>query len=110
MDEYVAKLPAEQQSIMATLRRLMAEEAPNAAEVIAYGSPAWKGNTVLAVASVSKTHITFAFSRGTEFTDAHGLLQGVGKNTRHVKIKKPDAIDEAALRDYIAQAAALDSA
>jgi hypothetical protein len=40
--------------------------------------------------------------------DDHGLLEGVGKKTRHVKLKKPGAIDQAALRDYIAQAVALD--
>jgi hypothetical protein len=63
---------------------------------------------VLAVLSVSTTHITFAFARGAEFTDDHGLLEGVGTKTRHVKLKQVEAIDRAALRDYIAQAVALD--
>jgi hypothetical protein len=53
-------------------------------------------------------HITFAFDRGAEFTDHFGLLEGVGKRTRHVKLKKPDAINHDALRDYITQAVTLD--
>lgn len=87
----------------------MAECAPKADEVISYGSPAWKGNKILTIISPSKTHITFAFERGAEFQDAHGLLAGSGKRTRHVKIKSLDAMNHDALRDYIAQAAGLDN-
>ncbi|MFB4319873.1 DUF1801 domain-containing protein [Actinomadura sp. 21ATH] len=106
-----AKVPEHYQPIVARLRELMREGAPEAEEVTLYGSPgspAWKGAKGLAVISVSKTHLTFAFDRGAEFTDAHGLLDGAGKKTRHVKIKSLDTMDEEAIRDYIAQAAALD--
>jgi hypothetical protein len=57
---------------------------------------------------VNNPDVTFAFSRGAEFDDPHGLLEGVGKKTRHVKLKKADAIDRDALRDYVAQAVRLD--
>ncbi len=111
IDTYAAtKLDPEYAEILAKLRALMAEEAPDAAECLTYGSPAWRGTKVLAVISQSKTHLTFAFERGAEFEDAHGLLQGVGKKTRHVKIKTLDGIDEKALRDYIGQAVRLDRA
>jgi hypothetical protein len=109
VDEYVTtKVAPDQQRIVGILRELMEECAPDANEVISHGSPAWKATKMLAIISVSRTHITFAFERGAEFRDDHGLLQGVGKKTRHVKLKKPDAVDEAALRAYIAQAVALD--
>lgn len=109
VDEFVkTKVLPEHQPIVATLRTLMKEGAPEAAEVISYGSPAWKGNKILAIISPSKTHITFAFERGAEFTDQHGLLEGSGKKTRHVKIKKADSINQDALRDYIKQAVTLD--
>ncbi|MFE9101881.1 DUF1801 domain-containing protein [Actinomadura geliboluensis] len=111
IDTYAAtKLDPKYAEILAKLRALMAEEAPDAAECLTYGSPAWRGTKVLAVISQSKTHLTFAFERGAEFEDAHGLLQGVGKKTRHVKIKTLDGIDEKALRDYIGQAVRLDRA
>lgn len=109
IDDYIeTKLDPKYREIVAALRTLMAETAPEAAECLTYGSPAWRGNKNLAVISQSKTHLTFAFERGAEFQDDHGLLQGVGKKTRHVKIKTLDAVDEAALRDYIAQAVRLD--
>jgi hypothetical protein len=109
VDEFVrTKVLPQHQEIVEALRALMKESAPGASEVISRGSPAWEGKKILAIISVSKTHITFAFARGAEFTDTHGLLDGIGKTTRHVKIKKVDAIDKAALRDYIKQAVKLD--
>jgi hypothetical protein len=72
--------------------------------------PAWKGTRSLAIISPSKSHITFAFERGAEFDDAHGLLDGSGKRTRHVKIRSLDELNADALRDYIAQAVRLDGA
>ncbi|GGV24268.1 hypothetical protein GCM10010182_53380 [Actinomadura cremea] len=111
VDVYIGtKLDPKHRETVGALRALMADAAPDAAECLTYGSPAWRGTKVLAVISPSKTHLTFAFERGAEFEDAHGLLQGVGKRTRHVKIKTAEDIDEAALRDYIAQAVALDGA
>jgi hypothetical protein len=103
-----AKVPEHARPIVAVLRDLMRECAPDAAEVVMYGSPAWKGTRALAIISVSKTHLTFAFERGAEFTDPHGLLEGVGRKTRHVKLKSMADVDEPALRDYITQAATLD--
>ncbi|MGP4028300.1 DUF1801 domain-containing protein [Actinomadura sp. 3N407] len=109
IDTYVAtKLDPRYTEILASLRTLMAEGAPDAAECLTYGSPAWRGNKILAVISQSKTHLTFAFERGAEFDDEHGLLEGVGKKTRHVKVKTLDGINEDALRGYITQAVRLD--
>jgi hypothetical protein len=111
VDQYVeTKLPPEHRGIVSALRELMRECAPEASETLRYGSPAWKRDKFLAIISPSKTHITFAFERGAEFHDAHALLQGEGKKTRHVKIKTLDAIDQKALRDYINQAVELDKA
>ncbi|MGI5154055.1 DUF1801 domain-containing protein [Microbispora sp. CA-102843] len=109
VDEYVRNmLPAQHRSVVGALRELMRESAPDAAEVISRGSPAWKGDKILAIISHSRTHVTLAFARGAEFDDGHGLLEGVGKTTRHVKIKNLDALDRNALRDYILQAVTLD--
>lgn len=110
VDEYIeAKIRPEQQPIVQRLRALMRECAPNATEVITYGIIAWKGKKMLAVISPTKKDITFAFSYGAGFEDAHGLLTGVGHVSKHVKIKDVETLPELAIRDYIAQAVALDA-
>ena len=103
------KVSPDQQPVVAALRELMRRHAPQADEVVLYGSPAWRRHKVLAIISISKTHVTFAFDRGAEFTDRHGRLQGVGKRTRHVKLKTADDVADPALVDYIEQAVALDN-
>ncbi len=52
--------------------------------------------------------ITFAFSRGAEFEDRYGLLEGAGKVSKNVRMKSLKGVNEAALRYYIKQALALD--
>jgi len=109
VDDYVdSRVAPAHRPTVAVLRALMRECAPEADEVIAYGSPSWRGHGNLAIISACRTHITFAFGRGAEFADAHGLLEGAGRRTRHVKLKSPDGIDLDALRDYIHQAVELD--
>lgn len=105
VDEFVKqKVLPEHRTIVALIREMMRELAPGAQEVITYGILAWKGNKVLAVISPTKKDITFAFSRGADFEDKYGLLHGVGKVSKHVKIADADAINRTALRYYIKQA------
>ena len=82
----------------------MREEAPDAKEEISYGIPSWKLQRIIAVISPTKRDITFSFSRGAQFEDKYGLLRGVGKSSKHVKIKNLDGVNKEALRYYIRQA------
>jgi hypothetical protein len=110
VDEYVrTKIRPDQQDIVAMLRDLMRELAPHAKEIISYGIPAWKGKRILVVISPTKKDITFAFSHGAEFEDKYGLLQGVGKVSKHVKIKDLKDVNQDALRYYIQQAIEFDA-
>jgi hypothetical protein len=110
VDEFVKhKVLPQYQDIVAAIRGLMRECAPDAQEVISYGIPVYKGKRGLAVISPTKKDITFSFSRGAEFEDKYGLLQGVGKVSKHVKIKDLKDINKDALRYYIKQALELDT-
>ena len=110
VDAFVqARVQPEHHAIVAMLRKLMRECAPDAQEIISYGIPAWRGNLILAVLSPTKRDITFAFSRGAEFRDKYGLLKGVGHVSKHVKIKDVGAVNLDALRYYIKQATAMDA-
>jgi len=110
VDEFVeTKVLPEYRDIVSMLRELMREMAPDAKEMISYGIPAYKRKRIIAVISPTKKGITFAFSRGAEFEDKYGLLEGVGKVSKNVRIKSLDAVNKEALRYYIKQALKLDS-
>ena len=95
--------------IVAMVRALMRECAPEATERISYGLPMWIGNSTLAWISPSKRDITFGFTYGREFEDRYGLLKGAGKHARHVKIRRLADANQEALRSYIRQALERDS-
>ena len=112
VDEFVkSKVLPQHQEIVRAIRDLMRECAPNAKESIAYGIPVWKAKKIFAVINPNKKDITFSFTHGAEFEDKYGLLKGVGKVAKHVKIKDVKEIPakEAALRDYIRQALEIDA-
>ena len=109
VDEFVqAKVLPEFHPVVALIRELMKEHAPEALEHISYGIPSYRLKRIIAVISPTKKDITFAFSRGAEFEDKYGLLRGVGKVSKHVKMKKPKDVEREALRYYILQAVELD--
>jgi hypothetical protein len=110
VDEFVqVRVLPEYREIVTAFRKLMKENAPDAVEAISYGIPAYKGRRILAVISPTKKGITFAFSRGAEFEDKYGLLEGVGKVSKNVRISRLKDLNQAALRYYIKQALAFDA-
>jgi hypothetical protein len=105
VDEFVRlKISPELQVVATHLRQRMRAWAPQASEEISYGILAWRVNLIVAVLSPTKKDLTLAFSRGAEFEDKYGLLQGVGKISRHLKLSKVKTINQATLRYYVKQA------
>lgn len=109
VDEFVTRrvLPAHR-GIVAELRKLMRERAPEAKEVISYGIPAYRRKRILAVISPTKKGITLAFSRGAEFEDRYGLLEGVGRRSKNVRMRRLADVHKRALGYYVKQALELD--
>jgi len=111
VDEFVKRrVTPELRPVVALLRKLMRENAPDATEEIKYGIPMWTGTYAFTFLNPTKTAITFGFSHGVHLTDRYGLLKGRGKWARHVKLKTVDDANVPALRSYIKQAAKIDAA
>ena len=109
VDEFVAtKVLPEYRPVVERIRELMREEVPEATEYISYGIPSFRLTRIIAVISPTKKGITLAFSRGADFEDRYGLLEGVGHVSKNVRMKSVEAMNEEALRYYIAQAVEFD--
>jgi len=110
VDEFIeARVLPEFHDVVARIRQFMSEEAPDAKEYVAYGIPVYKGRKIFAVISPTKKDITFSFTHGREFEDKYGLLKGVGKLAKHVKMKSLKDFNKEALKYYLKQAMAIDS-
>jgi hypothetical protein len=108
-DFVTRKVRPEYRDIVAALRTLMRECAPQAREIISYGVPMYRQRRTLAVISPTRKGITFAFSRGAQFEDKYGLLEGVGKVSKNVRMKNLEDVNHKALRYYIRQALEFDN-
>ena len=107
VDDFITqKVPPEFHEVVAMVRGLMAECAPDATEKIGYGMLMWAGRWPLAWVNPTKKDITFGFRAGAYFDDPYGLLKGTGKHARHVKLKTVEGANGEALRHYIGQALA----
>ncbi len=64
-------------------------------------------DAAFAYVNVFKAHVNLGFFRGADLVDPHGLLEGSGKNMRHVKLRPGEQRDNSQLRALI-EAAYLD--
>jgi Domain of unknown function (DU1801) len=104
-----ARVLPEYRNIVTMIRRAMREHAPKSEEVLTYGILGFRIRRIIAVVSPTKKGITLAFSRGAEFEDKYGLLEGVGKVSKNLRLSAVDEIPKPALRYYIKQALKLDA-
>jgi hypothetical protein len=109
VDEFVeSKVLPEFGPVVAALRSLMKESAPDAREMMSYGLPMYIQKSPLAWISPSQRGITLGFTYGGEFEDKYGLLRGVGKHAKNVRMKDLSEVNKPALRYYIKQALKFD--
>ncbi len=91
------------------VRGLMREVTPEAEESVSYGMITYRLRLHLSAISPKKKDITFILIRGINFKDSNALLKGVGKHSRHVKLKSVETSNQEALRDHIKQAVEWDA-
>lgn len=110
VNEFVeARVAAEFRPVVAAIRSLMKECAPDAEEVISYGMPVYKGKKLFAWINPPVKDVTLGFSRGAQMEDKYSLLRGTAKGgSRHVKMKSVAEVNKPALEYYIRQAVKLD--
>jgi hypothetical protein len=92
--------------VVAGLKKLVKETAPRTRETVnAWGVPTFVANGPFALYMVSKKHVSFGFHFATSLPDPAGLLEGTGRNMRHVKLRSMDDLKKDGLRELIAAAA-----
>ena len=105
---YIAELSDWRGELLARLRKLVHEAAPDLREEWKWDTPVWsqKGN-VLAI-SAFKDHVKLNFFKGAFLDDPDGLFNAGldAKATRAIDLNEGDNIDESALKELIRAAIA----
>ena len=107
VEAYIAGLDDWRGEVVSEVRNLILEVDPDANESIKWSRPVYEDNGSLAYIMAFKNHVNVGFARGVELTDAADVLEGTGKEMRHVKLTGPEDVRHDVLRDLLRQAVAL---
>jgi hypothetical protein len=109
VDECLKDHPAKLQALAQDLRQLVKTQVPQAKESVnSWGIPTFSLIGSFAFFLIAKSHLSLGFALGTSLKDPHHLLEGTGKNLRHVKIRTPEDLSQPGLAELIIDAARLD--
>ncbi len=102
IDAWLKQHPGELGDIARTWFRVMRSCGDEVRELMHDGCPvACLGDAPFAYVNVFTSHVNVGFFQGAALPDPSRLLQGTGKNMRHVKLRSLTATDEAALTTLI---------
>ena len=110
IDNRIAELNDWRGDMIARLRKLVLESAPGITEEWKWDTPIWAQNGDVLAVGAFQDHVKINFFHGAMLEDHHLFNAGLdAKKTRAIDIFEGDKIDEAALKELIRSAVALNS-
>ena len=96
-------------TLIAQLRKLVRDAAPDAIEEWKWNTPVWSQNGNLLAIGAFRDHVKINFFKGASLDDPHGLFNAglEAKATRAIDIYEKYRLDPAALQKLIRAAVAL---
>ena len=109
--DYINELTDWRGKQLARLRKLILDAAPGIVEGWKWNTPVWSCNKNVVAAGAFRDHVKLNFFQGAALDDPHGLFNAglEAKATRGIDIHQGDLINEAALKQLVRAAVALDS-
>ena len=110
-DELIAGFDPEIMSISRNLRTLILKIHPDVVEVVrlgdgaaSYGIGPKKMSEAYSYIMPKESYVNLGFYYGVSLADPAGLMEGTGKNLRHVKVRSIRDVTKPALRELIKSA------
>ncbi|MCX2738748.1 DUF1801 domain-containing protein [Pontibacter anaerobius] len=97
--DYIEKA-GEQKEIMQAIRQLIHETVPHATEEFKWGRPVFRSQKDFAYLKSAKAYVSLGFFDYHKLSDTHNLLQGTGKDMRHVKLKSMADLNSQLLQEW----------
>ncbi|MFL5728004.1 MAG: DUF1801 domain-containing protein [Cytophagaceae bacterium] len=103
--DFLEGKPEKMQELFLKVREFIFKNSPGISEKIKWGTPAYFHKDIqIHYLMTNKAHITFGFTLGNHLKDPKNLLEGVGKNFKHVKIREAENLKDKALRALMKEA------
>jgi len=111
ISHYINELTGWRGKMLTRVRKAIQEAAPGLVEEWKWNTPVWshKGNVV--AAGAFQDHVKVNFFKGASLSDPRGLFNAglEARASRAIDIHEGDSLDDAALKDLIVAAVALNS-
>lgn len=92
--------------VVRELRAMVKKIVPDVKETVnPLGMPTFESKSPFLYYMVGKNHVTFGFLQGTSLADPRTLLEGTGKNLRHVKLRELKDLHREGMRELVQAAA-----
>jgi hypothetical protein len=99
----------ELKKVVRALRDFVKKTVPGTKETKnSWGIPTFEAHARFCLYMVAKNHVTLGFHQGTSLKDPESLLEGTGKNMRHVKLHAMEDLEQKGLRNLVQAAARLE--
>ncbi len=106
---YVRDENPELRKVVSGLRSFVKKCVPGTKETVnAWGIPIFERKDPFSYFMVGKNQVTFGFHFGSSLEDPDGLLEGTGKNMRHVKLRALEDLKQPGLNKLVQAAARLE--
>lgn len=100
---YISEASEEQRNIMEQIRTIIHQEVAAVTENFKWNRPVFLTDTDFAYFKTSKAHLTFGIFKFEKIKDDAHLLEGTGKDMRHVKIKRLDDLQPEIIKRWMQQ-------
>jgi len=110
--DYITELADWRGTLLARLRKLILAADPGITEEWKWGTPVWSHNGNVVAVGAFKDHLKINFFKGASLPDPHSLFNAGldAKATRAIDLSDGDKINEAALKELVRAAVALNAA
>jgi hypothetical protein len=98
--EYIDQAPDDQKEIMLAIRKILHTAVENVQEAFKWSRPVFSKGKDFAYLKTAKTYVSLGFNSFQKLDDPDNLLEGTGKDMRHIKIRKLEEINAELLSDW----------
>ncbi len=107
LSSYLETAPSNQAECMRQLLGWIEAEVPDVHLQIKWSRPVFGTTHDFAYFKCTKKYLTLGFMKGEQLPDPLGLLEGEGKDMRHIKLTDPATMPEKQIREWMRLAANL---
>jgi hypothetical protein len=101
INQYIENAPDQQKLIMQKIREILHEEVSGITENFKWERPVFSTSSDFVYFKTTKAYLTFGVFKAEKIKTEAQLLEGTGKDMRHIKLKKIEDLNLSTLKQWL---------